>query len=135
MFERLSSTYTGFIGRDALIVLWVLYLVAMAGLLQVMAVAVKFSALPLQRKQALAMAQGLLQEMVQKDYSEIVTPPAQSSVDGLQASVVVSDAGALGSASTPLVETKKIAVTVQFADQSLSLTGYRSDYDMTGAGK
>ena len=32
MFERLSSTYTGFIGRDALIVLWVLYLVAMAGL-------------------------------------------------------------------------------------------------------
>ncbi|QJC58051.1 hypothetical protein HC248_03395 [Polaromonas vacuolata] len=118
-----------------MIIFLVVVSVAMAGLLQVMAVAVKFSALPLQRKQAVEMAQGLLQEMVQKDYSEIVTPPAQSSVNGLQASVLVSDAGALGSASTPLVETKKIAVTVQFADQSLSLTGYRSNYDMTGAGK
>lgn len=118
-----------------MIIFLVVVSVAMAGLLQVMAVAVKFSALPLQRKQAVEMAQGLLQEMVQKDYSEIVTPPAQSSVNGLQASVLVSDAGALGSASTPLVETKKIAVTVQFADQSLSLTGYRSNYDMTGVGK
>ena len=118
-----------------MIIFLVVVSVAMAGLLQVMAVAVKSSALPLQRKQAVEMARGLLQEMVQKDYSEIVTPPAQSSVNGLQASVLVSDAGALGSASTPLVETKKIAVTVQFADQSLSLTGYRSNYDMTGAGK
>jgi MSHA pilin protein MshD len=118
-----------------MIIFLVVVSVAMAGLLQVMAVAVKFSALPLQRKQALAMAQGLLQEMVQKDYSEIATPPALDSVNGLQASVLVSNSGALGSNSASLIETKKIAVTVQFSDQSLNLTGYRSNYDTTGAGK
>jgi MSHA pilin protein MshD len=118
-----------------MIIFLVVVSVAMAGLLQVMAVAVKFSALPLQRKQALAMAQGLLQEMVQKDYSEIATPPALASVNGLQASVLVSNSGALGSNSASLIETKKIAVTVQFSDQSLNLTGYRSNYDTTGAGK
>jgi MSHA pilin protein MshD len=118
-----------------MIIFLVVVSVAMAGLLQVMAVAVKFSALPLQRKQALAMAQGLLQEMVQKDYSEIATPPALDSVNGLQASVFVSNSGALGSNSASLIETKKIAVTVQFSDQSLNLTGYRSNYDTTGAGK
>ena len=33
MFDRLSSTYAGFVPRDVLIVLWGLYLVAMVGLL------------------------------------------------------------------------------------------------------
>lgn len=118
-----------------MIIFVVVVSVAMAGLLQVMAMAVKYSGLPLQRKQASALAEGLLREMVQKDYVEIASPAAQVSIDGLQATVVVSDAGILGSAQTSTVQTKKIAVTVQYADESLSVNGYRSNYDVTGAGK
>jgi prepilin-type N-terminal cleavage/methylation domain-containing protein len=118
-----------------MIIFLVVVSVAMAGLLQVMSMAVKFSALPLQRKQASAFAEGLLREMVQKDFSEIVTPVVQPSVEGLQALVLVSDAGILGSAKTSTFQTKKITVTVRFADQSLSLNGYRSNYYATGSGQ
>ena len=110
-----------------MIVFLVVVAVAMAALLQLMAVAVKFSALPLQRKQALSLAEGLLQEMSQRDYLEIQTPALATLVNGLQASLVVSEAYALSSASSN-IKTKKITVNVRFADQSLSLSGYRSDY-------
>jgi len=122
--------------------------VALAGVLQVMQVTTRASADPLVRKQALALAESILQEALQKAYTDpdpLVTTGESTratfdDVDdyngrsnaaftdlppGLSAyviSIVVAPA-TLGSLAV-----KRVTVSVTRGQESMSLSGYRSAY-------
>ena len=132
--------------------------VGLAGILSVMNTVVKSSADPMVRKQTLAVAQSLLEEILLKDYAK----PSGSSVIGFSAGgsralfdcvddynsytaspvvdVLGSPVAELSNysispavavvTSTDLtgVVAKKITVSVNGPGGSLSLTGYRSNY-------
>ena len=118
--------------------------VALAGILKVMDVTVKSSADPMVRKQAVALAESILQEILQKAYTDVNTgettratfddvgdynglsnaaftdlPPALS---GYIIGIVVSTT-TLGA-----LPAKKVAVTVSHGSDAITLTGYRANY-------
>ena len=122
--------------------------VALAGVLQVMQVTTRASADPLVRKQALALAESILQEALQKafadpdplvstgestratfddvdDYngrSNSAFPDLPAGLSTYVIAIVVAPA-TLG----PLA-VKRVTVTVTRGQESISLSGYRSEY-------
>ncbi len=122
--------------------------VALAGVLQVMQVTTRASADPLVRKQALALAESILQEVLQKAYADpdpLVTTgestratfddvddyngrsnatftdlPASLSAYVITIAVVPATLGALA--------VKRVTVTITRGAESIALTGYRSAY-------
>lgn len=122
--------------------------VALAGVLQVMQVTSRASADPLVRKQALALAESILQEVLQKSYTDpdpLVTTgessratfddvddyngrsnatfadlPASLSAYAIAIVVAPATLGALA--------VKRVTVTVTRGTESISLSGYRSAY-------
>lgn len=122
-----------------------------AGILSVMNTVVKSSADPVVRKQAVALADSILEEIVQKAYSDPdgvqgneTTRETMDDVDdyngktqalftdwpgGLsayQVVIVVASPTALGGSTA--VSAKKVTVTVSRGSESITLTGYRTEY-------
>lgn len=130
-----------------LIVFMVVVSAGLAGILTVMNTVVKSSADPMVRKQAIALADSILEEIVLKAYADpdgVSGETTRETMDdvadyhgksnalftdlptGLAAYLiaisVTDDAATLGVAS------KKVTVTVSRQGESISLTGYRSNY-------
>lgn len=130
-----------------LIVFIVVVGAGLAGILSVMNTSVKSSADPMVRKQAIALAESVLEEVLQKAYTDPdgtntgetgrnnwdnvddyngKTQAAFSLPAGLAAYsiaiVVVTESTTLG------IPAKRVTVTVQKGNESISLTGYRTDY-------
>ena len=122
-----------------------------AGILSVMNTVVKSSADPVVRKQAVALADSILEEIAQKAYSDPdgaqgneTTRETMDDVDdyngktqalftdwpgGLsayQVVIVVASPTALGGSTA--VSAKKVTVTVSRGSESITLTGYRTEY-------
>ena len=122
-----------------------------AGILSVMNTVVKSSADPVVRKQAVALADSILEEIAQKAYSDPdgaqgneTTRETMDDVDdyngktqalftdwpgGLsayQVAIVVASPAALGGSTA--VSAKKVTVTVSRGSESITLTGYRTEY-------
>lgn len=131
-----------------LIIFIVVVSVGLVGILKVMDVTVKSSADPMVRKQAMALADSILEEILLKSYNDpdgtnvgetgrldwdnvddfngktnadFAPLPAElaSYVIGI---TVVDDAATLGIAA------KKVTVTVSRGAESVSMTGYRTNY-------
>lgn len=134
-----------------LIVFIVVVGAGVAGILSVMNTVVKSSADPMVRKQAVALADSILEEIVQKAYADPdgvqgneTTRDTMDDVDdyngktqtlftdwpgGLSAYevvIVVASPAALGGSTT--VSAKKITVTVSRGSESVTLTSYRTEY-------
>lgn len=130
-----------------LIIFMVVVSAGLAGILTVMNTVVKSSADPMVRKQSLALADSILEEIVLKAYADPDGVSGEATRDlmddvadyhgktqtlfsDLPASLaaytvaiaVVDDATTLG------VSAKKVTVTVTRNGESISLTGYRSNY-------
>ncbi len=135
-----------------LIVFIVIVSVGVAGVLSSLNVSVRGSADPLLAKQALAIAEGLLEEIMAKNYTDPdgtstgETRATYDDVDDFKAadvsvdllgnsftasgytpSVTITDITDLGPAGNQ-VNAKKITVSVSYSSGSVSLTGYRSSY-------
>jgi MSHA pilin protein MshD len=130
-----------------LIVFIVVVGAGLAGILSVMNTTVKSSADPMVRKQAIALAESVLEEVLQKAYTDpdgtntgetgrdnwdnvddyngktqaAFSLPASLAAYSI-AIVVVTESTTLG------ISAKKVTVTVQKGSESISLTGYRTDY-------
>lgn len=122
--------------------------VALAGVLQVMQVTSRASADPVVRKQALALAESVLQEVLQKAYTDPdplvstgeTTRDTFDDVDDYdgrtQASFTDLPAGLSAYAITIVVAPatlgtlamKRVTVTVARGAESITLQGYRGDY-------
>lgn len=131
-----------------LIFLIVVVSVGLAGVLRVFNVGVAASADPLVRKQAVALAESLLQEVLQKPYAD--PDPGVSSGESTRATFDdVDDYNGRGNASfsdlpaalagytitiavTPTalggVPAKRVAVTVARGAESVTLAGFRTSY-------
>lgn len=130
-----------------LIVFMVVVSAGLAGILTVMNTVVKSSADPMVRKQAIALADSILEEIVLKAYADpdgVSGETTRETMDDvadyhgasnalftdlptalaayLIAISVTDDAATLG------VAAKKVTVTVSRQGESISLTGYRSNY-------
>ena len=127
--------------------------VAMAGVLLVMNTVVKSSADPLVRKQALAIADSILEEVLQKEFTDAIVGETLRStmddvsdydgktqtlfnsaspggwpaaLDGYSVTInVVNDTTVIGSATLPA---KRVTVTVGRGSESVALVGYRGNY-------
>jgi len=131
-----------------LIIFIVIVAVGLAGILLVMNTTVKSSADPMVRKQAIALAESVLEEVLQKAYADpdstnvgetgrsdwdnvddynnqtqaaFSLPPALSGYT--MAIRVVDDTTTL-----PGLTAKKVTVTVARGAESITLTGYRTNY-------
>lgn len=138
-----------------LVIFIVVVSIGMAGILSVMNTTVKSSADPMVRKQALAIAESLLEEIVQKEYAACtaVAYPATGwnralfdcvdDYNGYTVGVVTDAAGSAVSGlagysiappvviSTPVINAqtvKKIVVSVTGPQGVIALTGYRGNY-------
>lgn len=120
--------------------------IALAGVLAVMDQAVRGSADPLVRKQAMALAESILQEVEQKAYSDpdgVGGESSRSTYDDVDdfnglgtaaftdlpaalSSYVIAISVAPGTLGT--VAAKRIVVTVTRGPESVQLTGYRTSY-------
>ena len=126
---------------------------AMAGILSVMNTVVKSSADPLVRKQALAIADSILEEVLQKEFTDAIVGETLRStmddvsdydgktqtlfnsaspggwpaaLDGYSVTIaVVSDTTVIGSATLPA---RRVTVTVSRGSESVALVGYRGNY-------
>ena len=131
-----------------LIIFIVVVSAGLAGILSVMNTTVKSSADPMVRKQAVALAESVLEEVLQKEYDDPDNTPAvveanrtlwdnvddyngktqaalsvPSALSQYTVAITVTDGiGTLGIAA------RKIAVTVAKGTESITLTGYRTDY-------
>ena len=131
-----------------LIIFIVVVSAGMAGILSVMNTTVKSSADPMVRKQAIALAESVLEEVLQKEFDDPDNSPAVVEADRTlwdnvddyngktqtalavpsalsQYNVVISvtdGTAALGIAA------RKVSVTVTKGAESITLTGYRTDY-------
>jgi MSHA pilin protein MshD len=133
-----------------LIIFIVVVSIALAGILSVMNTVVKSSADPLVRKQSIALADSLLEEILLKNFNDpdgtevgetdrsnwddvgdyngktasaFVLP---SELAGYQIAIaVVSDTATVG---TPAKPAKRVTVTVSRGGESISMTGYRTCY-------
>jgi len=140
-----------------LIVFIIVISVGLVGILSVMNVSVRGSADPMLRKQAIALAEGILEEVLTKSYTDIpvadVAPCPNRAfyvgVDdyncfsGTPATAVIDGATTLGGAPTGLVgytgivvvapvvingqNMKQIKVTVTGGGETIELRGYRAD--------
>jgi MSHA pilin protein MshD len=123
-----------------LIVFIVIVSVGLAGVLAALNVAVKGSADPLQPKQALAIAEGLMEAVLLKPYNTATTPgtcPATcvyiGDYSGVSASPVSGYTAVIGVAAENTsdlgVAARKVTVTVTQPDgKTIALTGYRASY-------
>jgi MSHA pilin protein MshD len=146
MSERTTQRQRGFTLIE-LIVFIVVVSVGLAGILVVMNTSVKSSADPMVRKQAIALAESIQEEVLQKAYADpdgsnagetgrdnwdnvddyggktqtaFSLPPALSAYT--IAINVTDGTAALGIAA------RKIVVKVSKGNEAISLTGYRTDY-------
>ena len=132
-----------------LILFIVVVAVALAGILQVMNVTVAASANPMVRKQAVALAESILEEILQKEFSDpdgvngettratfddvadyngktqAIFTDWPAGLSAYQVAIVVTDT-TLGGA--PGVAVKKVSVTVSGGSNVITMTGYRSNY-------
>ena len=129
--------------------------VGMAGILSVMNTVVKSSADPLVRKQALAIADSIMEEILQKEFSDpdatgiettrstmddvsdydgktqtlfnsASTGGWPAALDGYNVAIaVVSDTTVIGTAALPA---KRVTVSVSRGNETVSVVGYRGDY-------
>lgn len=132
-----------------LIIFIVIVAVGLAGILLVMNTSVKSSADPMVRKQAIALAESVLEEVLQKAYADPDNTPAvveasrdlwdnvddyngktQSAfslppaLSGYTIAISVAD----DSSTLPGLTAKKVTVTVARGVESITLTGYRTNY-------
>ncbi len=126
---------------------------ALAGVLSVMNTVVKSSADPITRKQAIALADSILEEILQKSYCGPTVETTRDTMDDVMdfngkgnalfsvgtypvpasllakytiAITVASDATTLGTA--PNIPAKKVTVSVAGLGESISMMGYRTRY-------
>jgi MSHA pilin protein MshD len=124
----------------------------LAGILAVSSTSIKSSADPLERKQALAIAESLLEEIVQKEYanptggysgasralfddvddynnyaSASIVDGAGNAIAGLS-TYSISPAVAVTTTAVNGVSTKKVVVSVTGPQGVVSVTGYRANY-------
>lgn len=130
-----------------LIIFIVVVAVGMVGILKVMDVTVKSSADPIVRKQAAALADSIMEEILLKSYAHDVTATAGTNratydnvddYNGLTQTAFTDLPAALSgymiaiavAAPAPLngVTMKKVTVTVSRGGESISMSGYRADY-------
>lgn len=132
-----------------LVIFIVIVSVAVVGVLSVMNFTTQHSADPLVRKQAAALADSILEEILLKDYADpdgvAVTEASRALYDDVddyngQSNAVFTDLPpelsayiigitvADGSATLGVVA-KKITVTVTSGAESVSMTGYRANYN------
>ena len=147
-----KSRHAGFTVIEVIIFIVVVG-VAMAGVLLVMNTVVKSSADPLVRKQALAIADSILEEVLQKEFTDAIVGETLRStmddvsdydgktqtlfnsaspggwpaaLDGYSVTInVVNDTTVIGSATLPA---KRVTVTVGRGSESVALVGYRGNY-------
>lgn len=133
-----------------LIIFIVVVSVGLAGILVVSTTAVKSSADPMVRKQAIALADSILEEILQKEYTdpdgtsgettrdtmddvsdyngktETLFTDWPASLSAYKVTITVADdTTVVGSATNPA---KKVTVTVTGGGNTIALTGYRSNY-------
>ena len=130
-----------------LVVFIVIVSVGVAGILLVMNTVVASSADPMVRKQALALADSILEEILQKEYADPHGTSGETTRDtfddvddynGKSNSTFTDLPAALASylitivvyAPAPLngVTVKRVLVTVSHGAESITLTGYRGNY-------
>lgn len=130
-----------------LVVFIVIVAVGVAGILLVMNTVVASSADPMARKQALALAESILEEVLQKEYADPdgtsgeTTRATFDDVDDyngksnatftdLPAKLASYTISIVVDAPAPLngVTMKRVRVTVSKAPESITLTGYRGNY-------
>lgn len=130
-----------------LVIFIVIVSVGVAGILLVMNTVVASSADPMVRKQALALADSILEEILQKEYADPdgtsgeTTRTTFDDVDdynGKSNSTFTDLPSSLASylitivvdAPAPLngVTTKRVRVTVSHGNENITLTGYRGNY-------
>ena len=121
--------------------------VGLAGVLKVMDVSVKSSADPMVRKQAVALAESILEEVLQKEYADpggaattrdtfdhvgdyngrtqSIFTDWPTGLSGYQVAISVTDS-TLGGGTTAAA--KKVTVTVTGGNQAVTMTGYRANY-------
>ena len=131
-----------------LIMFIVIVSIALVGVLKVMDLVVASSADPMVRKQAVALAESVLQEVLQKAYAD--PDPASASSETTRATFNHVDnyngltnstftdlpstlsnyviAIAVTSATLGSVAARKVAVTVTYGANAVVLTGYRTSY-------
>ncbi len=121
----------------------------LAGILSVSTNVVKSSADPMVRKQAMALADSILEEIVQKEYldpdgvSGETTRDTMDDVDDykgktkalfadwpatLSAYDVAIDVALATLGTSPAIDAKKVTVTVTGGDNVITMTGYRTKY-------
>ena len=128
-----------------LIIFIVIVGVAMAGILSVFNTSVKSSADPMVRKQAMALADSIMEEILLKAYASSGTGTNRATYDGVDdyngltetAFTDLSAAGLSGytvsiavAAPSTLagVAMKRVLVTVSHGSESVAMAGYRSKY-------
>jgi MSHA pilin protein MshD len=128
-----------------LIIFIVIVGVALAGILSVMNTVVKSSADPMVRKQSMALADSIMEEILLKSYTSSGTGTNRATYDGVDdysglPQTAFTDLAAAGlsgyavainvGAATPLngVPMKRVVVTVSHGGESIVMTGYRSNY-------
>ncbi len=130
-----------------LVIFIVIVSVGVTGILLVMNTVVASSADPMVRKQALALADSILEEILQKEYADPdgtsgeTTRATFDDVDdynGKSNNIFTDLPSSLASylitivvdAPAPLngVTTKRVRVTVSHGNESITLTGYRGNY-------
>ena len=120
--------------------------VGLAGILKVMDVTVKSSADPLVRKQSIALAESILQEVLQKAYTDpdgVTGESTRATFDDVddyngRGTSTFTDlppelsAYAISISVTPTtlgsLPAKKVAVTVTNGGDAITMTGYRANY-------
>lgn len=132
-----------------LVVFIVVVAVGLAGVLSVMNRSASASADPMVRKQVVALAESVLEEVLQKEFADpdgvdgettrqtfdnvadyngktqAIFTDWPSGLSSYQVAIVVTDT-TLGGATTTAA--KKVVVTVTGGGQSIALTGYRTNY-------
>ena len=131
-----------------LIMFIVIVSIALVGILKVMDMVVASSADPMVRKQAVALAESVLQEVLQKAYADPDPASAGSQTTRATFNHVDNYNGLSNSTFTDLPSTlsgyviaiavtsstlgsiaaRKVAVTVTYGANSVGLTGYRTSY-------
>jgi len=141
-----SSPHQSGLTLIELIVFIVVVSVGVVGILSVMNVTVRYSADPMVRKQALALADSIMEEILLKAYSDPDGVSGESTRDLFddvedyngKSNAVFTDLPnelspyliAIGVAPHTLagVAAKKVTVSVTHGAESISLTGYRASY-------
>lgn len=127
-----------------LIIFIVVVSAGLAGILSVMNTVVKSSADPMVRKQAMALADSIMEEILLKSYTSAVTGTDRTTYDSVdnyngltqtaftdlptELSGYVISITVAAPASLSGVSMKKVTVTVSRGSESISMSGYRANY-------